>query len=718
MDLIQISNSSTSNSSTSNSSTSNSKKQITFKLEKNTNAEIWLVDPTYTQQQISSESMPAAIGGIATFTEQNLNLEKPIKLFKYPEKLADELKHTIPDIIGFSNYVWNSQLSFELAKRMKEINPTIITIMGGPNYPVEKSEQEQFLKNHPEIDFYIIGEGEVAFANLVMNLLNYDFKKQNISSELPSTHYIFQDMPVISSTIERIRDLSEIPSPYLKGKMDEFFDGKLQPTIQTTRGCPFGCTFCVEGLSYYSKVYRNGSEKTSQELEYIGKKMFEIRSKGGRNDLWLVDSNFGMYNQDIDTCKTIAKCQEKFHWPDYIQCDTGKNNKSRVLDAAKLVNGAIRLSGSVQTLDPLVLKNIKRSNISSDDLIQLAMEASEIQADSRSEIILGMPGETLETHFKTNQTIVDAGFNKVDNYQLMLIPGTEVTTPETMNKYDMKANYRILPRCFGYFEILGKTIYSAEIEKICVSTNTLSFDDYIKSRKLHLIIHLFYNDGFFSTVSKFINFLGISVFDWIKLIYQHELTGDIKNLFDLFLNDTRNELYKNRDELYNLTQNKELIDSYIRGDLGYNLLFVYKASVLSKHIDSLMDLAKDTVLELLIKNNLESPQNTQFVIDSLNYDRCINSNIFTNLDDVPSTTISFNLKQFNDDKQISSLDEYKFKNEKFVKFILNSKQRDIIQRSIALYGITNLGVGRILTKVFVKNILRHPTYQESSHSLN
>ena len=60
-----------------------------------------------------------------------------------------------------------------------------------------------------------------------MNLLNYDFKKQNISSELPSTHYIFQDMPVISSTIERIRDLSEIPSPYLKGKMDEFFDGKL-----------------------------------------------------------------------------------------------------------------------------------------------------------------------------------------------------------------------------------------------------------------------------------------------------------------------------------------------------------------------------------------------------------------------------------------------------------------------------------------------------------
>ena len=98
--------------------------------------------------------------------------------------------------------------------------------------------------------------------------------------------------------------------------MDEFFDGKLQPTIQTTRGCPFACTFCVEGLDYYTKVYRNSFEKTSLDLEYIAKKMYDVRKKGGRNDLWLVDSNFGMYSQDIDTCKIIAKCQEQYHWPD------------------------------------------------------------------------------------------------------------------------------------------------------------------------------------------------------------------------------------------------------------------------------------------------------------------------------------------------------------------------------------------------------------------
>ena len=131
--------------------------RINFKINKEINTTIWLIDPTYTQQQISSESMPSAIGCIATFTEENLNLKEPIRLFKYPENFAEELKNKIPDIIGFSNYMWNSELSLALAYRIKKIKPEVITIMGGPNYPVTQDEQEVFLRDHPEIDFYIIG---------------------------------------------------------------------------------------------------------------------------------------------------------------------------------------------------------------------------------------------------------------------------------------------------------------------------------------------------------------------------------------------------------------------------------------------------------------------------------------------------------------------------------------------------------------------------------
>ena len=62
--------------------------KIDFNLIHDNHPLIWLMDPTYTKPQISSETMPSAIGGIATFTEKNLHLNTSIKLFKYPERFA------------------------------------------------------------------------------------------------------------------------------------------------------------------------------------------------------------------------------------------------------------------------------------------------------------------------------------------------------------------------------------------------------------------------------------------------------------------------------------------------------------------------------------------------------------------------------------------------------------------------------------------------------
>ena len=56
-----------------------------------------------------------------------------------------------------------------------------------------------------------------------------------------------------SKKIERVMDLSQIPSPYLSHRLDEFLDGKLLPITQTNRGCPFTCTFCTEGQSYWTR---------------------------------------------------------------------------------------------------------------------------------------------------------------------------------------------------------------------------------------------------------------------------------------------------------------------------------------------------------------------------------------------------------------------------------------------------------------------------------
>ena len=88
---------------------------------------------------------------------------------------------------------------------------------------------------------------------------------------LINTCYLNEDH-LISGKIERIKDVNVIPSPYLSGAMDEFFDQPLIPLFETTRGCPFACAFCADGQASKNKIHRYDPERTKEELNYIAKK--------------------------------------------------------------------------------------------------------------------------------------------------------------------------------------------------------------------------------------------------------------------------------------------------------------------------------------------------------------------------------------------------------------------------------------------------------------
>ena len=221
----------------------------------------------------------------------------------------------------------------------KKKSPKTVVVFGGPNYPVVEKEQISLLKSKNLIDFYIVKEGEIPFVNLVKELVSNNFDIEKVKKlKLQSVHSILQNgEAILTEPAERIKHLSEIPSPYLDGRLDEFFDGKLMPLIQTNRGCPFTCTFCVEGVGYYNKINKYCHDKISKELDYIGKKMKSIREKGGRNDLFIADSNFGMYKEDIEVAKELAKTQKNYGWPNYINVATGKNVKHRILETSKII---------------------------------------------------------------------------------------------------------------------------------------------------------------------------------------------------------------------------------------------------------------------------------------------------------------------------------------------------------------------------------------------
>ena len=53
--------------------------------------------------------------------------------------------------------------------------------------------------------------------------------------------------------------------------------------------------------------------------------MNNLESDKKRSDLYIADSNFGMYKEDLDTCRAIAKEQKKTGYPKYINVSTGKS---------------------------------------------------------------------------------------------------------------------------------------------------------------------------------------------------------------------------------------------------------------------------------------------------------------------------------------------------------------------------------------------------------
>ena len=108
-------------------------------------------------------------------------------------------------------------------------------------------------------------------------------------------------------------------------------------------------------------------ERVKEELDYIGKHVpKETKS------MFLTDLNFGMMPRDLEISDVIAKSKEQYGFPEQIQATTGKNSKMRIINAVKNLSGSLRLYMSVQSMDKQVLSNIKRENISTDELIQLA----------------------------------------------------------------------------------------------------------------------------------------------------------------------------------------------------------------------------------------------------------------------------------------------------------------------------------------------------------
>jgi len=669
--------------------------------------EIYLCDLTYDTITLSTDAFPLNIGYIASYAQKTFGEHIKITLFKYIENLEDALETNPPDIIGFSNYAWNRQISKLMSKKFLEKNPNGLVVWGGPNFPADYKSQTQFFENFPEIDIYVPIEGEFGFSNIITKCLENtsieNLRKNILDSPISGCiTKLNQGKLEFEFSENRVKELDEIPSPYLTGILDEFFDGRLVPMIQTNRGCPFSCTFCVDGSDNVRKVNQFSSERVNDELQYIARNVPK-----NTHSLHISDLNFGMYSKDMQVCDDINKIQKQFNYPKFVKVTSGKNKQKQISQAVQKLGGSTYMHLSVQSLNDQILSNIKRDNISSEKLIALGPTLKSQGLDTVCDVILGLPGETYETHIQTVRDVMRANIDWVNIWTLMLLDGSELNTPEERKKWNLTVKYRIIPRDF--VKLKDGTIV-LEIEPVAVGSNTLSFDEYLELRLLSLLIKISASTPCYQTLFKFLNHFQIETFDLVfSMLKNVNLASEkLQEFFNQFFQSSRDELWDSENELIEHYQKFGEYEKLLSGESGQNLAFYYHALAISEYMSDYTDFSLKIAKDLIQKK-------TNVIIDE-EFDAiskfCKGSchNIFGNdrQETNPEFIYTFDILNWMNTGIESSLSSFKLNTKSKITFELTDEQFKVIQDKLNIFGHDRVGRSQTINRIAHHQIWRKP----------
>jgi hypothetical protein len=309
-----------------------------------------------------------------------------------------------------------------------------------------------------------------------------------------------------------------------------------------------------------------------------------------------------MFERDVEISSFIGEMQRRYGWPTFIDATTGKNRPDRIIKSLEQVSGALVLYQAVQSLDEDVLRNIKRQTIKLEAYEQLQVYMRGRGLRSNSDLILGLPGESLQTHTAALHRLLDSGIDQLHNFQAMMLKGSEMEAVKSRNQFRFDTRFRVLPKNFGIYE--GEKVF--DVEEIIVGTDTLPFEDYVRAREYHLASSVFWNDSWFAPVVDFAKAFGIKPSEWWSEMVPGMRRGSVavRRFLEDFRSETINELFPTPASCIEFYKNDDNFRRLQAGELGDNLMYKYRA-IASFHLwSAICSAAMDATRQLLKTRNV------------------------------------------------------------------------------------------------------------------
>ena len=105
-----------------------------------------------------NKSIPIGIGYIASYCKKFHGDSVDIKVHRSYTSFWNDVKDIPPDIAGFGSYDWNYNLTLAAIKKVKQLNPSCITVLGGANAEINLNDNKVFLERNKTVDFVVYGD--------------------------------------------------------------------------------------------------------------------------------------------------------------------------------------------------------------------------------------------------------------------------------------------------------------------------------------------------------------------------------------------------------------------------------------------------------------------------------------------------------------------------------------------------------------------------------
>ncbi len=286
---------------------------------------VLLVEPPKEHWFVMGEYLPPPLGilGLAAYLENQCKdteievLDCQAKGLGWKE-FERHIESSNPNVVAPSALATcNAYTVLRTVETAKKVNPDIKTVVGGQHFTATAHES---LKDYPEIDIVVRGEGEQTFTQLVQELR----ERKPALSRIEGISYRQKDDVIHNPPRSLIENLDDLPFPgyhFVEDCMSKYHFTMMAGTkqyalIEGSRGCPHKCTFCSQWKHWNGTWRRKSAKRIADEFEYC-------YNEFGSRFLWLTDDNFGLGKHASDLCDEIIKrgIADDIMWFMQVRCD-------------------------------------------------------------------------------------------------------------------------------------------------------------------------------------------------------------------------------------------------------------------------------------------------------------------------------------------------------------------------------------------------------------